>query len=386
MAALALATVLPQMHVILRVAIRARRIELHLIRGLLVTVGAGEFRVGAREREARLLAVVELPDTPAIRGMAARAIVAEATLVKVIGAMAVDAAFASILVSASDVTLLARHRNMQADEREARQVVVEVGFRAPSRWRMALRAVDSEFSGMHVRCTVAADAARFQLLGGDDRRVTRVTVDLLVPSFERPFTIPRVIERSRQPLLVAVTSLALSAEAARVRVFAAVATLAILGQRVLQAAASMTICAVNACVDAQQGKAGLLRMIELRGLPARGRVAVGAFRAALASMHVVRRMTGNALLRRALVAIAEVTGEARDVLVLVAQRERSLVVIEADVPPGCAVVAARAVASESALVRFLPAMTGVAIGRRFAEALAFRMAAVAGNSGVRTLQ
>jgi len=57
--------------------------------------------------------------------MTARAVVAEAALVKVICTMAVDAAFAGILVGASDVTLLAGHRHMQPDEREAREVVVE---------------------------------------------------------------------------------------------------------------------------------------------------------------------------------------------------------------------------------------------------------------------
>lgn len=54
--------------------------------------------------------------------------------------------------------------------------------------------------------------------------------------------------------------------------------------------------------------------------------------------------------------------------------------------PGDAVVAARAVAAELALVGFLFAMTGVAIGRRFAEALAARMAAVARDDVMRTLQ
>jgi len=48
MTALALPTVLAQMHVILRVAIRTRGFELHLLRRLLVTVSAVEFRVRAR--------------------------------------------------------------------------------------------------------------------------------------------------------------------------------------------------------------------------------------------------------------------------------------------------------------------------------------------------
>ena len=386
MAALALPAVLTQMYVVLGVAIRTRCFQLHLLRGLLVTVSAIDLRVRAREREFRFLAVVELPDTPAVRRMAARAVVTEAALVEVIGAMAVDATFARVLVSARDVALFAWHRHMQAHEREAREVVIEVRFGAPSRWRVALRAVDSEFPGMHVRCAVAADATRLELLRGDVRRMTRVTGDLLVPSFERPAAVARMIEYGGQPLLIAMARLALGAKAAGVRVFGAMAALTIARQRIVQAAAAMAIRTVDTCVDTQQGEAGLLRMIELRRLPARCRMAVGAFRAALAAMHVVGRMTGNALLRRALVAIAEMTGEARNLLVPVAQRERRLVVVEADVPPGCAVVAARTVASQLALVRFLSSMTRVAIGRRFAEALGFRVAAVARDSGVRAVQ
>jgi hypothetical protein len=97
-------------------------------------------------------------------------------------------------------------------------------------------------------------------------------------------------------------------------------------------------------------------------------------------------MTGHALLRRALVAIVEVAGEARRILVLVSQRECRLVVIEVDSSPGDAVVTASAIAPELAFMRFLIAMTRVAIGRRFAEALPFHVAAVAGHGSMPPLQ
>jgi len=96
-------------HVVLRVAIRARGVELHFIRRLFVTSGAGELRVCACEREVRFFAVVELPDAPAVRRMATRAVVAEAALVEVIGAMAVGATLARVLIRTRDVALLARN-------------------------------------------------------------------------------------------------------------------------------------------------------------------------------------------------------------------------------------------------------------------------------------
>lgn len=318
MAPLALAAVLPQVHVILRVAVRARGIELHLVRGLLVTVSTDELGVCAGEREMCLLAVVELPDAPAIGGVAAGAVAAQATFVKIIWPMAVDATGAGILVRARDVTLLARHRHVQADEREAGQVVIEVRAGTPALRRVTLSAVDSEFSGVDVAGAVTAEAIRRELLARDIGRMASMAGHFLVQSLERPPSIARVIERCRQPFLVAVAGLALVAEAARVRVLAAMATLAIPRQRIVQTAASMTIRTVDVSVRALQGESGFLGVIELRGFPARRRVTVGAFLTTLAAMHVVRRMTGDALLRSALVAVTEMAREARDILVLVA--------------------------------------------------------------------
>lgn len=66
MAALALPPVLTQVHIVLLMASEARRIQLDLTRGLLVTAGADQFRVRPGECESRLLAVIELPDRPAV--------------------------------------------------------------------------------------------------------------------------------------------------------------------------------------------------------------------------------------------------------------------------------------------------------------------------------
>lgn len=67
MAALALPPVLPQVHVILLVTGEAARVELHLVRRLLVAALAGELAVRSGERESGLLAMIEFPQPPAVR-------------------------------------------------------------------------------------------------------------------------------------------------------------------------------------------------------------------------------------------------------------------------------------------------------------------------------
>ncbi len=60
--------------------------------------------------------------------------------------------------------------------------------------------------------------------------------------------------------------------------------------------------------------------------------------------------------------------------------------VEVDSPPGNAVVAAGTVASQAAFVGFLLVMAGVAVGWRLAEELAFHVAAVARECGMRAPQ
>ena len=131
------------------------------------------------------------------------------------------------------------------------------------------------------------------------------------------------------------------------------AAIALAWQLVLEIAGAVAILAVDASVHALEREARLLRVIELRRLPARGRVAVAALGPALAVVHVVRRVAGRALLRCALVAIAEVALHAGHFDVLVAQRIRGLVVIEVHVAPGRGVVAGRAVLPELAFMRLV---------------------------------
>src|SRR6185295_11019080 len=98
---------------------------------------------------------------------------------------------------------------------------------------MTLGAIHAELSSMHVARAVTVHARGLEVLCGEVRGVAGVADNFLVPSLERPLGIARVIERDGRPLLVAVARVALHAEAPGMRVFAAMAALAILGNRIL---------------------------------------------------------------------------------------------------------------------------------------------------------
>src|SRR5947207_97781 len=283
-AAITLAAVLPEVHVVLLVTRQAVLLELHLIRWAAVARLAGELAVRAAERKPGLLAVVELPQLPAVL------------------------------------------------------------------------------------------------------RVAGVAGDLLVLPGEGPRGVARVVEARRLPFLAAVADAAVLAEATGVRVLRLMAAEAVARQLVLQISRAVAVVAGDAVVHPLERETGLLEVIELRGLPALGDVALGALGAALAVVHVVRLVAGDALLGRVLVAVAEVTGRARRLGVLVAQRKGGLVVVVADVPPGALVVAGAAVAPQLALVRLLFSMTGDAFLLRVAKGLAGGVTALAHHVDVRAAQ
>ena len=106
-AALALSAVLPQVDVVLLVAGQARRIQLYFVRRLFVAARANELRVSAGECESRLLAVVEFPQTPAVRRMALGACNAQRAFVNVISLVTIDAPESRATILSGGVALLA---------------------------------------------------------------------------------------------------------------------------------------------------------------------------------------------------------------------------------------------------------------------------------------
>src|SRR2546429_2555554 len=236
------------MHVVLLVTRQAVLLELHLIRWAAVARLAGELAVRAAERKSGLLAVVELPQLPAVLRMAALAVLAEIALVHVILLVAVDALVADLAILAGEVTLLARHRHVQTHQREFRQVVIEAHARAPALRRVALVALLAEAAGVHIVRPMAAHALGRQLLRHHVRRVAGVAGDLLVLPGEGPRGVAGVVEARRLPFLAAVADAAVLAEATGVRVLRLMAAEAVARQLVLQISRAVAVVAGDAVV------------------------------------------------------------------------------------------------------------------------------------------
>src|SRR2546430_6797482 len=113
-------------------------LELHFVRRPQVACLAGELTVSTGEGKSGLLAVVELPHFPAVRGVAASAVLAQIALVHVVLAMAVDTLLADVAVLAGQMAPPARNRDAQTHPREAREGGCEAPARAPARRRVGL--------------------------------------------------------------------------------------------------------------------------------------------------------------------------------------------------------------------------------------------------------
>src|SRR5437879_2752540 len=84
------------------------------------------------------------------------ALLPQSPFVVIVFLVTVDTFVAHVCVLPRDVALLARHRDVQAHEREFRQVVVEAHGGAPALGRMTLSALRAELAEVHVAGAMAA--------------------------------------------------------------------------------------------------------------------------------------------------------------------------------------------------------------------------------------
>jgi hypothetical protein len=179
---------------------------------------------------------------------------------------------------------------------------------------------------------------------------------------------------------------AVRSHAPRVYVLALVASDTLLGNLLLHVSRAVAVLAIEARMRLFQCESGLLAVIEPGRLPAGSGMTIAALGPAPTAMHVIRRVTGGALGRSAVVAISEMTLHAFDALVLVTQGKDGLVVIEGHVLPRLRVMTGCTIAPQPARVRLLGLVTGNAFGPCFAEAFPRRVATLAGKIDVRPVK
>src|SRR6185369_5373228 len=157
-------------------------------------------------------------------------------------------------------------------------------------------------------------------------------------------------------------------------------------QLVLEASAAMARLAGCGLVCAVERESGFLAVVKARVAPGVLRVAVGAGRAALAAMHVVRRVTAGAGQWRVLPAVVRVAGRAGKLSVARLQCESGLRVIEAHCLPTGGFMTTRTIRSQLAGVRFGFAMAIHAAGGCLAELAAGGVATGAAHIAMCAIQ
>ena len=107
--------------------------SLHRTGRLAMARGALQLAVSAEQREMRFLRVIETPQRPAVRRMAALALLAEAALVHVVVRVTIDAGRWRPAERERRVALRTAHDPVQPQQREVGQVVIEGDLGTPAR-------------------------------------------------------------------------------------------------------------------------------------------------------------------------------------------------------------------------------------------------------------
>jgi len=127
-----------------------------------------------------LFGVIECPQLPSVRRVAALALLAEAALVHVIVRVALVALPRRLVERERRVALRAADHAMQCQQRKVREVMIEHDVGPPGLLAMASFAAILELAGMRVFALVAAGAVLGQLLSGDGGGMAGVAIDLVM--------------------------------------------------------------------------------------------------------------------------------------------------------------------------------------------------------------
>src|SRR5450756_1266156 len=150
--------------------------------------------------------------------MAFGALCPQAALMDIVRLMAVGAAATRVAECALHMTLLARHRHVQAHKGKVREVVIEVHNRTPTFRYVALIAALAESADMNVACPVTTDAIPRQLLRRYAGRMAGVAFDFCVQANQLPTRIARVVEHGGAPFLISMAVTTFGPQTAGMRI------------------------------------------------------------------------------------------------------------------------------------------------------------------------
>jgi len=146
-------------------SLTSRRSANRIAAGLQMAGGAAQTRMFPIERERGLARMVEAPAPPVVGVVAALTVGAQLLLVDVVGGVTLRAVYGRALEPPIRVAGFAGRGCVEAEQREARQFVVEHDVPRETLLVMAFRAIPSEPAAVYVVCSMASGALRLELLG-----------------------------------------------------------------------------------------------------------------------------------------------------------------------------------------------------------------------------
>lgn len=310
--------------------------------------------------------MIEIPRLPGAGVMALLAPRSKPQLVLVILLVASDTRALHVLERRREMALFAFHLGMRAEQRKAREPVIEERL-FPGALVVAALAFPALLALVLVVLLVAGKARARKLVAVEEPGVAAIALRRRVLAAQRIARIARMIEQRRLPVPLAVAARTAFPVAALVCIVLAMASEADRRKLLLIQDTGM---AARACREAMFALEGVFRVavvVEQNRLPILVGMAALALRAEPLLVLVVLTVTSDALRRRALEARVAVTGGARHVAVFAGERETRLAVVEAGFLPIRFEVAIGALRTEAAFVLVVLAMTRETVRRSVAK-------------------
>lgn len=310
--------------------------------------------------------MIEIPRLPGAGVMALLALGTEAPLVLVVLLVASDTRGLHVLERRREMALLAFHFGVRAEQRKAREAVIEERV-FPRAFVVAALALPALLALVLVVFLVTGEARGRKLVAIEEPGVAAIALRHRMLAAQRIARVARVIEQRQLPVLLAVAARTTFAIAVLVCIVLAMARNTCRRKLLL---VQETRMAARACRNTMFAFKRIFRvavMVEQNSLPILVGMAALALRAEPLLVFVVFSMTSDALRGRALEARVAVANGAHDVAVFAGERETRLAVIEAGLLPIRFEVAIGALRTEAAFVLVVLAMTREAIRRSVAK-------------------
>ena len=172
----------------------------HYVDGLTVTIVARDLDMRTVETEVRLNVVIEKPDIPVDRVMAAFASAAESSLMRIIIRVAAHTVRFRMFKCFCLVAFSALELQVLAEDRKPGEIVIKANVVGPRHLVVAIYTVSTQNAFMGIVCLVAIDAGCLQLYGKYRLFMAINALERAMGTLEQVVSIYVVIKRRIRPV------------------------------------------------------------------------------------------------------------------------------------------------------------------------------------------